>query len=119
MKQKDYDKFKATLEAKGYKLVDVPRTISNENFYYYKGFAYTENEESGERTPGYLVIFLVWDWRTYDYIPDDWGVTPLIITESHDWSRIDLKITDQNPDVAKFEQYAHDFYFKFVIVHGL
>ena len=119
MTVEQYDQFREVIRKKGYKQYNHPGTIHNESWYFYKGFAYTEDEESGERTPGYQVFFLVWDWRTYDYIPDDWGVTPLIITDSHDWSRIDLQITDQNIDVEKFEQYAHDFYFNFVIIHGL
>ena len=120
MTQKQYEQFKATLGAKGYTLCNVPRTISNESFYFYKGFAHTE-DENGNRSPGYQVIFLVWDLRKYDSLPkyDTWGVTPMVLTDSHDWSRIDLQITDRNIDVDKFENYAHDFYFNFVLVHGL
>ena len=121
MTDEQYQHFKKVVEDKGYKLVDVPRTISNENFYYYKGFSYTEDEGSGERTPGYQVIFLVWDFRKYEQVPDcdEWGITPMVLTESHEWSRIDLQITEQNFDVDKVEQFAHDFYFHFLLVHGL
>lgn len=67
------------------------------------------------------MLFLVWDFRQFDAVPecDEWGVTPMVVTESHDWSRIDLQITDRNIDVEKFEQYAYDFYFNFVLIHGL
>ena len=120
MTQEQYDLFKATVEEKGYKLHNVPRTIHNEDFYYYKGFAYSEKDE--EKEAGYQVLFLVWDFTNYrDCQPEDycWGVTPLILTDSHEWPRIDLEITAQNFDVDKVEEYAHDFYFNFVLTHGL
>ncbi len=120
MTEEQYHKFKATIEKKGYGLHNVPRTIHNENFYYYKGFSYTDVD--GERYPGYQIIFLVWDFREYRYCQPEnycWGVTPLILTESHEWSRIDLELTAQNFDVDKIEEYAKDFYFNFVLTHGL
>lgn len=120
MTQQQYDNFKQTVEANGYKLCNHAKTISNENFYYYKGFAYTE-DENGKRSSGYQVLFLVWDFRMYEHVPEnyEWGVTPMVLTDSHDWSRIDLMITEQNFDVEKVEHYAHDFYFNFVLVHGV
>lgn len=120
MTQEQYDQFKAKVEEKGYKLRNVPRTIHNEHFYYYKGFAYTDID--GEHEAGYQIIFLAWDFRPYrDSQPEDheWGVTPLILTDSHEWPRIDLELTATDFDVDKLEQYAHDFYFNFVLVHGL
>lgn len=120
MTQEQFEQFKTTVEAKGYRLHNIPRSITNEDFYYSKGFANTE-DEYGERIPGYQILFLVWDFRKYEQVPehDERGITPLIITESHEWSRIDLEITQQNFDVDKVEQYAHDFYYDFVLVHGL
>ena len=120
MTEEQYELFKTIVEKKGYKLRNVPRTIHNEHFYYYKGFAYTEID--GEKEAGYQIIFLVWDHRQYmlgqvdDY---NMGVTPLILTDSHEWPRIDLEITAHNFDVDKVEEYAHDFYFNFVLTHGL
>ena len=120
MTQRQYEQFLKTIEKKGYTLCNAPKTISNESFYYYKGFAYTD-DENGNRLVGYQVIFLVWDFRELPNVPDydAWGVTPLILTESHEWSRIDLEITEQNFDVEKVEQFAHDFYYNFLLVHGL
>ena len=119
MTQQQYEQFKAVVEKKGYKLCNVPNTIHNEHFYYYKGFAYLDGEDA---QAGYQVIFLVYDFnRNFANIPDDyeWGVNPLILTDSHDWPRIDLEITVNDFDVDKLEQYAHDFYYNFVLIHGV
>jgi hypothetical protein len=116
MTQEQYETFKAAVEKKGYKLHKVPRTIHNEHFYYYKGFAYPDKEDT---QAGYQIIFLVWDFRPFrdgqseDY---EWGVTPLILTENHDWPRIDLEITVNDFNVDKLEKYASDFY-NFVLTH--
>ena len=121
MTEEQYKHFKQTIEDKGYKLVNHPNTIHNESFYYYKGFAYTEDED-GECTPGYQIIFLVWERFHMTHIPnmDAYGVTPLILTNNHEWERIDLEITDDKVnDVDSVEQFAHDFYYKFLLVHGL
>lgn len=118
MTGQQYEKFKAAIEEKGYKLRNVRGTIHNEHFYYYKGFDY--NMEADEW--GYQIIFLVWDWSEYPSMianADHFGVEPLIITDSHEWPRIDLQLTNDNFDVDKVEQYFHDFYYNFVLTHGL
>ena len=119
MTDEQYQHFKKVVEDKGYKLWNVPRSIHSESFYYYKGFAHYVNED--EKQPGYQVIFLVYEFGHQTGAPEayDWGVTPLVLTESHEWSRIDLEITEQNFDVDKVEQFAHDFYFNFLLTHGL
>ena len=120
MTQEQYEHFREIVEKKGYTLCNKPNTIHNEHFYYYKGFAYTN--VGGEREPGYQIFFLVWNHRDF-YLSQpecyNMGVTPLILTDSHEWPRIDLEITVQNFDVDALEQYAHDFYHNFVLTHGL
>lgn len=120
MTQEQYEHFKRSVVGKGYNLYNTSKCIQSEDFYYLKSFAYTE-DEYGDKIPGYKILFLVYDFRKYDNVPesDVWAVTPLILTDSHDWSRIDLQITEQNFDVDKVEQYAHDFYYDFVLVNGL
>ena len=45
MNEQQYNRFKAVIEARGYKLCNVPGTIQNESYYYYKGFEYSEDVE--------------------------------------------------------------------------
>ena len=115
MTTEQYNHFVEVMEKRGYKLYKRKATIQREDFYYYKGFAYDENGNVG-----YSLLFLVYD---FGYIANpeeyEWGVMPFVITESHEWPRIDLEITDNNFDVEKVEEYAHDFYFNFVLTHGL
>ena len=48
------------------------------------------------------------------------GITPLILTQNHEWERIDLEITDDKViDVDFVEHFAHDFYFNFLLIHDL
>ena len=114
MTLEQYEKFASIVEHKGYRLSNVKGTIQNEHFYFHKGFAY-----NGEH-PGYQVLFLVWDYRDAADMPDDYrmAVTPLILTESKDWPRIDLSITITNFDVDKIEEYAKDFYYHFNLLRG-
>jgi hypothetical protein len=102
----------AVIEARGYKLCNVPGTIQNESYYYYKGFEYPENLEDAE--PGYQIIFLVWDRRNYpdSTLPDEYtmGVTPLILTSNYMWPRIDIQMTKQNFAVSSVELFAKNIY---------
>ena len=124
MTVEQYDQFREVIRKKGYKQYNHPCTIQNESWYYYKGFAHTEDED-GERSPGYQVIFLVWDRRNHRVdipVPDKntMGITPLILAQSHEWERIDLEITDDKlTNVDSVEQFAHDFYFNFLMIHNL
>lgn len=114
MTKEQYETFKTIVEKKGYKLSNARGTIHSEHFYYYKGFAYPDEEDAH---PGYQIIFLVWDHSEYiregldDYI---FGVSPLILTSSDEWQRIDLQITEQNFDVDKVEDFACVFYHSFI-----
>ena len=116
MTKTQYKAFVKSAEKNGYSLVNRKSNIQNEDFYYYKGFAY---DDKGR--PGYQILFLVWDREPFHDLPAHYavGVSPMIITESHDWSRIDLQITESNFDIKKVEDYAHNFYFNFVLVNGL
>ena len=124
MTVEQYDQFREVIRQKGYKQYNHPGTIHNESWYFYKGFAHTE-DENGERSPGYQVIFLVWDHRNHRVetpLPQDMtmGITPLILTQNHEWERIDLEITDDKViDVDFVEHFAHDFYFNFLLIHDL
>ena len=68
---------------------------------------------------------MVWDHRNHRVetpVPQDlqMGITPLILTQNHEWERIDLEITDDNViDVDFVEHFAHDFYFNFLLIHDL
>lgn len=124
MTEEQYDQFREVIRKKGYKQYNHPGTIHNESWYFYKGFAHTEDED-GEQSPGYQVIFLIWDHRNHRVetpVPEDltMGITPLILTQSHEWERIDLEITDDKlTNVDSVEQFAHDFYFNFLLIHNL
>lgn len=124
MTVEQYDQFREVIKEKGYKQCNYPNTIHNESWYFYKGFAYIE-DECGDHSPGYQVIFLVYDRRNHRVeipLPDNYtmGVTPLILTQNHEWERIDLEITDNNPlDVDCVEQFAHDLYYQFLLTHNL
>ena len=115
MTLEQYERFKTVINIKGYRLSNVKGTIQNEHFYFHKGFAY-----KGE-LPGYQILFLVWDYKDAADMPDDYrmAVTPLILTESKEWPRIDLSITITNFDVDKIEEYARDFYYHFNMLRGL
>jgi hypothetical protein len=114
MTKEQYETFKATIEEKGYKSYNVKGTIHNEDNYFYKGFAYSDEEDA---EPGYQIIFLVWNHSEYmqegldDYI---FGVSPLILTSNDEWPRIDLQITKNNFDVDKVEDFACAFYHSFI-----
>ena len=112
MNEQQYNRFKAVIEARGYKLCNVPGTIQNESYYYYKGFEYSESVE--DPTPGYQIIFLVWDRRNYPdtTLPDGdiMGVTPIILTQSDTWPRIDIELTKQNFAVSSVELFAKNVY---------
>lgn len=124
MTVEQYDQFREVIRKKGYKQYNHPGTIHNESWYFYKGFDYTEDDD-GESSPGYQVIFLVWDYRNHRVeipMPQEltMGITPLILTSNHEYERIDLEITDDKVmDVDSVEQFAHDFYFNFLLIHNL
>ena len=109
MNKEQYKSFKKAAEDKGYKLWNVANSIQRESFYYYKGFAY---QDSGERRAQYRVLFLVYDFTSNSCVPenDSFGVTPLVITESGQWPRIDLELTKDNFDIKDVEDYAKEFY---------
>lgn len=117
MTARQFRKFEKEMEKLGYKLYKRARTIQNESFYYCKGFCYDWRKD--DHDPGYQILFLVYDWSN---IPgnngDVYGVTPLVITSSDLWPRIDLELTVQKIDVVKFEKFASDF-FDFLIVSSV
>lgn len=115
MTTNEYKTFISELEKNGYKKWNIPKSIQNEDFYFYKSFAKDDNGISG-----YQVLFLVWDIRKYPGNGGhDFGVSPNIITESGKGSRIDLTITDENISLKSIEKFAADFYFKFILTHEL
>lgn len=121
MTVEQYDNFRVVIEEKGYQQRNAKGTIQSEDWYFYKGFAYPDKEDA---QAGYQIIFLVYDRRfavQRAELPKGYtmGVVPLILTDNHEWSRIDLTITEQNFDVDKVEEFAHDFYYKFLLTHGL
>lgn len=115
MTTKEYNTFVEEIERNGYKKWRLSKCIQNEDFYFYKSFAKNDKGISG-----YQVLFLVWDSRNY---PGDgshgFGVSPHIITESDEGSRIDLTITEDNFSLENIEKFAYDFYFKFILTHEL
>jgi len=121
MTKKEFEQLEKVLEQKGYKKHNAPRMMLNEDYSFYKGFAYTE-DDNGDREPGYQIFFLVWDWERMGLAggviaEDKVGVFPHFLTSNGQWSRTDLMITGLTFDVDEVERYFKDFYY-FTVHHG-
>lgn len=116
MTTKQYKKFEKEMEVRGYKLYNRSRTVYNEHYYYCKGFCYDYRKK--DPSPGYQLLFLVYDWRDVsDFAVDDYGIQPLIITSNKKYSHIDLTFLPDKINVKEIEEYAEDFYHQFVLAY--
>lgn len=68
MTPRQYEKFAEALQENGYK--KYGHCISNEDFYWCKGFKYQEDED-GDKRSSYQVLYLIWDMRKYKGIPEN------------------------------------------------
>lgn len=108
MTEQEYEKFSEALQENGYK--KYAGTLSNEDFYWCKGFEYQEDED-GDKQSSYQVLYLIWDMRKYKGIPENsqFGVQmQVLISEDR---RTDLKRSHEgNDDIKKNETIAQSFY---------
>jgi hypothetical protein len=108
MKDKEYEKFAEALQENGYK--KYAGCVSNEDFYWCKGFEYKEDED-GDKQPSYQVIYSIWDMRKYIGIPENshFGVQlQVLISENR---RTDLiRSHAGSDDIKKNETIAQSFY---------
>ena len=62
MTPQEYEKIAEALQENGYK--KYAGSLSNEDFYWCKGFEYQEDED-GDKSSSYQVLYLIWDNRKY------------------------------------------------------
>lgn len=107
MTTEEYKAFENQLRKYGYRKWNG--NISNEDFYWCKGFEYYEDED-GDRQCSYQILFKVWDNRKYDRVPDNskFGVAvTVLISQNH---RTDLDFGRPLYYIPDIEQKAQSFY---------
>ena len=108
MAPQEYKKFAEALQENGYK--KYAGSLSNEDFYWCKGFEYQEDED-GDKQSSYQVLYLIWDMRRYKGIPENshFGVQMrVLISEDR---RTDLVRSHAgSDDIKKNETIAQSFY---------
>lgn len=107
MTPQEYEKFSGALQENGYKKY-VGR-ISNEDFYWCKGFEYQEDED-GDKRSSYQVLYQVWDMRKYK-TPESchFGVSMRVLISEN--RRTDLIRSHAGcDDIKKNETIAQSFY---------
>lgn len=83
--------------------------ISNEDYYWCKGFERYEDED-GDEICSYQVLFQIWDNRKYSQVPDNskFGVqVTVLISDNH---RTDLILCRSIYDIEGVEKQASSFY---------
>lgn len=86
------------------------RQLSNEDYYYCKGFEYEEDED-GDRKCAYHVIFSVWDMRKYPQVPEKsfFGVCPIVMLHGNRYTELELHY-GENIEIREIERIANSFY---------
>lgn len=108
MTPQEYEKFAEALQENGYR--KYGHCVSNEDFYWCKGFEYQEDED-GDKHSSYQVLYLVWDMRKYKGIPEDslFGVQMRVLISEN--RRTDLiRSHAGSDDIKKNETIAQSFY---------
>ena len=109
MTSQEYELFEEKLKTNGYR--KYPGSVVNEDYYWCKGFGYVE-DEYGDRSPSYQVIFSVWDYRDKIHLRvpdfDKVGVCARVIMSGD--GRIDLELTRDEFDINDIETKAQSFY---------
>ena len=107
MTPQEYEKFAEALQENGYK--KCGHCISNEDFYWCKGFEYQEDED-GDKRSSYQVLYQVWDMRKYK-TPENshFGVSMRVLISEN--RRTDLiRSHVGSDDIKKNETIAQSFY---------
>lgn len=107
MTLQEYENFAEALQENGYR--KYGHCVSNEDFYWCKGFEYQEDED-GDKRSSYQVLYLVWDMRKYK-IPENshFGVQmQVLISENR---RTDLvRSHETGESIKENETIAQSFY---------
>lgn len=113
MTQKEFEQFEKIIKTKGYQRKE-DGILNDGKPYYSKGFG----DPKDDSQPFYQVVFNIKDYSSINRML----VIPLILADSHEWASIEINVLEEdagNVNVDKVEKFAHDFYFDFVLVHGL
>ena len=108
MTPQEYEKFAEALQENGYK--KYTGCLSNEDFYWCKGFLHEEDED-GDKRSSYQVLYLIWDMRKYKIIPNNsyFGVQMRVLISEN--RRTDLVRSHAgSDDIKKNETRAQSFY---------
>ena len=108
MTPQEYKKFAEALQENGYK--KYAGRLSNEDFYWCKGFEYQEDED-GDKRSSYQVLYQVWDMRKYESIPKNskFGVQMRVLISEN--RRTDLvRCHEIGNDIKVNETIAQSFY---------
>lgn len=107
MNIEQFERLEQELKDAGYKRYNSP--ITTNDFNYCKGFEYYVDED-GDKHPSYQVLYLVWDFRKYEQVPefDKFGVEVQLMTNFD--NRNDLVLTREIYDVEEIENIAKRFY---------
>ena len=108
MTTQEYEKFAEALQENGYK--KYGDCVTNEDFYWCKGFLYQEDED-GDKRSSYQVLYQVWDMRKYKGIPEysQFGVQMRVLISEN--RRTDLiRCHETGNNIKENETIAQSFY---------
>ena len=107
MTPQEYEKFAVALQENGYK--KYAGSLSNEDFYWCKGFKYQEDED-GDKRFSYQVLYSIWDMRKYK-LPEisSFGVSMRVLISEN--KRTDLvRCHETGDNIKQNETIAQSFY---------
>lgn len=107
MTPQEYERLAEALQENGYRKYHA--TLTNEDFYWCKGFLYKEDEDGGKRS-SYQVLYQVWDMRKYK-LPENShiGVSMRVLISEN--RRTDLVRCHKTGDnIKENETIAQSFY---------
>lgn len=107
MTPQEYEKFAEALQENGYR--KYHDTLTNEDFYWCKGFLHQEDED-GDKRSSYQVLYQVWDMRKYK-LPEisSFGVSMRVLISKN--TRTDLvKCHETGDNIKQNETIAQSFY---------
>ena len=113
MTQKEFEQFEKIIKTKGYQR-KKNEFVNGVEPYYWKCFGNSEDDSQ----PSYIVRFLI---KNHSSINQGLEI-PMICADSHEWASIEMNVLEEDAgkvNIDKVEKFAHDFYFNFVLVHGL
>lgn len=107
MTPQEYEKFAEALQENGYRKYHA--TLTNEDFYWCKGFLHKEDED-GDKRSSYQVLYQVWDMRKYK-LPEisSFGVQMRVLISEN--RRTDLvRCHETGDNIKQNETIAQSFY---------